>query len=376
MKRLLSFMLMLLILFAALTGCTKPEGISEYEGERSKMSIYLTEENGVYTLTLPESKETIELDQDEVPFVPYITDELVEAAEKKIAEDIAEYNNSSGFYLQISQDNLCLVQEVIHHMDPPAGSNGEDTPSGCGIDHEHLFFSQRITHCPVNELISQPRIGFPDDSVGKSTAEYLSGYLDQIHFVAGLPQSDFISQVEQYRYDDTGVLDVVEGFHNDYPTGCGWSATGSLFGFQNSYIVDEEINYDYYTNYLYTTVSLEGLDLPYGIQFGDTVEDVFRNIGIEGDPHDDFVPGATSDTDMTLYREDDFRLVFQDLRRTKDPVDFELPYVLVFTETYDIQQETGKITTVERMIRLNFNDANNHLFSRLEIYVSESTPLQ
>jgi hypothetical protein len=103
----------------------------------------------VYVLTLPSCGEKITLKDDFTPFVPYISDTLVVAAEKKITDEIAGYNNSSGFHLQISEDYLCLVQEVIHYMDPPETA-GEYTLSGCGIDHEHLFFSQRITLCPVN----------------------------------------------------------------------------------------------------------------------------------------------------------------------------------------------------------------------------------
>ena len=109
----------------------------------------ISNEQGVYVLTLPSSGEKITLKDDFTPFVPYIADALVVAAEKKITDDIAEYSNSSGFYLQISEDYLCLVREVIHYIAPPETS-GEYTLSGCGIDHEHLFFSERISLCPIS----------------------------------------------------------------------------------------------------------------------------------------------------------------------------------------------------------------------------------
>lgn len=112
-------------------------------------SSCISNEQGVYVLTLPSSGEKITLKDDFTPFVPYIADALVVAAEKKITADIAEYSNSSGFYLQISEDYLCLVREVIHYIDPPETA-GEYTLSGCGIDHEHLFFSERISLCPIS----------------------------------------------------------------------------------------------------------------------------------------------------------------------------------------------------------------------------------
>ncbi len=105
---------------------------------------YLTEKDGVYTLTLPQSGEVLELRGEQTEFVPYITSNLVEAAERKISEDVSAYSNHSGFYLQITEDYLCLVSEVIKNIDPPVTSDGYEI-GGCGYDHEHLFFSERIS---------------------------------------------------------------------------------------------------------------------------------------------------------------------------------------------------------------------------------------
>ena len=107
---------------------------------------YLSEEDGVYTLTLPQSREVIELREEQVEFVPYLTSNLVEAAERKISEDVLDYSNKSNFYLQITDNYLCLVVEVIKSIEPPTASDGEYVISGCGYDHEHLFFSERISY--------------------------------------------------------------------------------------------------------------------------------------------------------------------------------------------------------------------------------------
>lgn len=104
-------------------------------------------EDGAYILTLPNSGETIKLQNEQILYVPYITDELVETAENKINEAVSAYSNSSDFYLQINDGYLCLVVEVIKQLDPPASqeTEGEVVGGGCGIDHEHLFFSERIS---------------------------------------------------------------------------------------------------------------------------------------------------------------------------------------------------------------------------------------
>ena len=104
-------------------------------------------EDGAYILTLPNSGETIKLWNDQILYVPYITDELVETAENKINEAVSAYSNSSDFYLQINDGYLCLYVEVIKQLDPPASqeTEGEVVGGGCGIDHEHLGFSERIS---------------------------------------------------------------------------------------------------------------------------------------------------------------------------------------------------------------------------------------
>jgi hypothetical protein len=77
-----------------------------------------------------------------------VTDELIEQAEDKIAAAIANYPENSGYYLSTdSEGYLCLCVEVIREIDPPnVVVDGDYTiSSGCNIDHEHLFFGERIS---------------------------------------------------------------------------------------------------------------------------------------------------------------------------------------------------------------------------------------
>ena len=167
MKRILAITLTLVMLLAALTGCMASKNPSGSEGEQPKQAQCLSEENGVYKLTLPKSKEVIELYEEQVRFVPYITDALVEVAENKITEDVSQHSNHSNFFLQITNDYLCLVVEVIKSIDPPVSAEeGEIADGGCGIDHEHLFFSERISSKAVadnKELL----FGTSDEDYGK-----------------------------------------------------------------------------------------------------------------------------------------------------------------------------------------------------------------
>lgn len=129
------------------SGWTPQYEITAIEVSEVSASCISKNEDGAYILTLPNSGETIELRDEQILYVPYITDELVETAENKLNEAVSAYTNRSAFYLQINDGSLCLAVEVIRQLDPPTSQDteGEIVDEGCGIDHEHLFFYERIS---------------------------------------------------------------------------------------------------------------------------------------------------------------------------------------------------------------------------------------
>lgn len=347
------------------SGWTPQYEITAISVIKNELASCISEEDGAYILTLPKSKQRITLEDKQRLFVPYITDPLVEAAENKITDDVSKYSRHSGFYLQVTDDYLCLTVEVIKQLDEP------DENVGC-MDHEHLFFSERITLCPVYTQSDT----HPDNTNDNKVLSYLSRYLNDINFVPGLSQAEFIAQIKRYTYRDTIVTDIVPGANYDGVLGGGWQAAGDMFGFYNDYKVTEDEKHASYSNRLYTKVQLKGLPLPYVVEFGDSLEDVFRIIGIEIDPYSGFSPDKNSDTDMTLYSNGTATLLFQNLKLTKDPVTYELPYVLIYTETYEIQQDGRKPIVVERMIRLSFDDFENTNLSLMEVSVNELSAIE
>lgn len=108
----------------------------------------ITKEDGKSYLVLPVSKEKVEIDDDYASYVKDIDGYLLKTAEEKIGEKISLYPENSDFYLETYDGYLCLCVEVIVQLDPPAPSiDGSDeyVMRGCGIDHDHKFFSERIT---------------------------------------------------------------------------------------------------------------------------------------------------------------------------------------------------------------------------------------
>jgi len=118
----------------------------QYEITAIMVSLYETvsEQDGTYFITLPNSGRKLTLKNEETRFIPYITDELVKAAEEKLTKKLTKYDTHSGLYLQVTEDYLCLTAEVI---------------KGSGEYHEHIFYSERISSYAV-----------PAESYGEETA--------------------------------------------------------------------------------------------------------------------------------------------------------------------------------------------------------------
>ncbi|MBE6692921.1 MAG: hypothetical protein E7586_06345 [Ruminococcaceae bacterium] len=143
MKRIFAFLIVLIMILSSMTACNKNDDDS------NGVSTYITEKDGDYILTLPKSQEKRRLTEEQERFVPYITDKLVEKAEKKIIREFKD-DDTPKFLLIISEDYLCLYAELIKNK-PLAGIFG-------GFDHEHCIFKERISSQPVkpetNDVIS------------------------------------------------------------------------------------------------------------------------------------------------------------------------------------------------------------------------------
>ena len=99
-----------------------------------------------YQVTLNGQLDVIQVDGDSVRkysrYLSAATPSAIAAAEASLAEQMGHYadKENSGYYLSIDNEGyLCLSCEVIVQL-----SGGAEGDGGCGIDHEHKFFTARI----------------------------------------------------------------------------------------------------------------------------------------------------------------------------------------------------------------------------------------
>ena len=197
-------------------------------------------------------------------------------------------------------------------------------------------------------------------------------FLDAENFVHSSSQISFREQVEQYTYNGQPLKDILQVIYHDGLTGGGCSGKGEHFGYTNNYerkLFSRKVNY---TNSFYTQVALDNLTLPYGIDFDDTIVDVFGKMGIVIDLEKDFFldePNECGDA-MTLYDKDGRTLVLHDHYKAHPLDDVAYHYTLVYVETYTAKRTDGKKTNVTRSIELEFG--TDEVLSRVSIEVNEN----
>ena len=178
-------------------------------------------------------------------------------------------------------------------------------------------------------------------------------FLDNENFVPGVGQGDMIDQLEAYCYNGEPLS--FTGYHYDGDRGGGFDAQGERYGMLNDFKVDEGQGTATYTNRFYTCVALEGLELPYGINFTDDLDTVLSNVGI-------LKSAAQLTEDVRLWQDG-----YREMKWQKES------HTLLFTQEYAIAMADGRPRKVVRTVAFSFQPETN-LLSKAEMSVVESYP--
>ena len=178
-------------------------------------------------------------------------------------------------------------------------------------------------------------------------------FLDNENFVPSVGQGDMIDQLEAYRYNGEPLS--FTGYHYDGDRGGGFDAQGEFYGLLNDFRVDENQGTASYTNQFYTCVPLEGLLLPYGIDFNDDLDSVLSKVGI--------LKSAEELTeDIRLWQDGYREMKWQEAKRT-----------LLFTQEYSTALADGRPCKVVRTVAFSFQP-DTHLLGKAAFSVVENYP--
>ena len=178
-------------------------------------------------------------------------------------------------------------------------------------------------------------------------------FLDHENFVPSVGQGDMIDQLEAYRHNGESLS--FTGYHYDGDRGGGFDAQGEFYGLLNDFKVDEGQGTATYTNRFYTCVALEGLELPYGIDFNDDLDSVLSKVGI--------LKSAEELTeDIRLWQDGYREMKWQEAKRT-----------LLFTQEYSTALADGRPCKVVRTVAFSFQP-DTHLLGKAAFSVVENYP--
>lgn len=208
-----------------------------------------------------------------------------------------------------------------------------------------------VTACNSNE--NTPILIKVDVALDNTFSEFLNAE----NFVYSLNQIDFWTQMEKYTYNNEKITELTGFSTYDGAYFSGNKAEGELFSFGNhyTYTASEDRKKVDESNYLFFTVPLENLTLPYGIDFDDTLTQVFEKMDIELDWEAYFEADNENYILMTLYEKDGRCLTLQNhlLSPLDNPV---YDYTLTYQETYEDMSTRveGRELTVTRTVELHF----------------------
>lgn len=342
MKNKLFFLLIMLLVTAAIISCAEPEDL-KIEGNEK----IFTDFEGVY-LTLESIGETsisVTWHND--------TDEEITFGEGYFIEILT----STGEWTSVQKEEMSVPAIALLLM--PKG----ETRKGYSLSFFDLSrvgkyrlrcefwyggntFSTWVQFDVTEENTAEVnRIPEVDISV-------FSDFLDREGFVKGMSQGQLLDLAEKYAEGlDPSIVPVYWHYDGEYGGGC--RASSALFGYENDYYAkDGKVRY---ANSLYTAVEIKGLALPGGITFDDSVGDALEKLGIDRNIYQKTVMEHSSTTyleQLPLYNENGVSLVFTNWAMTQLPVETLYHYVITYSE---------KVGTVTRTVTLSFLDGHNKL---------------
>ena len=243
---------------------------------------------------------------------------------------------------------------------------------GCGLAEEGGEERPGVENGKENSA-AKDEGKLPDiDLIGDVSLVGFKQVLDEENMVPGIGQGDFIKQMGKYKYPaeiqaelDAGPASI-GGVHRDgfdQNTNCftyGYHHNGLYFGYENDGRWALGTEESHRTNSFYARVVMNGLTMPYSVDFDDTLNDVFCKIGIDearyADILSDFEKLEQTES-LTLYQKDHVSLQLHKGVNTvaKDgETSREDGYLLIYSETSPFTSKGGEVGTATRSVCLRF----------------------
>lgn len=310
--------------------------------------------DGDHTMALS-SITSCEIIEPEKEYILFIKDGMVCGADGEKLTCI----NSEEIIISKDNANTLFYADLIRAIDQSAyeqmKANGYDdvaSRKGGTIEtrYDYLYYDLLDKYYYKHSNNRAPILVKGDITLDDTFPEFLNAE----NFVHSLNKNDFWTQMEKYTYHGEKITELVDPMMYDGAYGGGTWAKGEHFSLRQDFTASADWKNADESKYLFFTVPLENLTLPYGIDFDDTLAQVFEKMGINFD-WEQYFEIDNEDYTMTLYEKDGRCLTLQNhwLSPLDDPA---YHYTLTYQETYEIMSTIveGRELTVTRTVELHF----------------------
>ncbi len=204
---------------------------------------------------------------------------------------------------------------------------------------------------------------------GNAASLSFAEFLDNENFITGANQSDFFDCINKYSLDGKSLFELGMTVQYDRADGGGSSTAAKGFGFSDDYSESEDGKTAIMTNRFHTKGPIDGLTLPHGITFDDTLTDVLQKLGIKTDCKNGFVSDKDNKSTMTLQSDSSSSLKLTDLFFVDAPIETEYRFELKYTENYKSVRKDGRTTDVTRYVLMSFSGGDSEKLEKFEMFV-------
>lgn len=189
---------------------------------------------------------------------------------------------------------------------------------------------------------------------GTKRLDALSDSLDQNGFSGLLSQSEFFALTERFTHDGKTMHELMEF---DFDTSYGKGKTNIDDTLTVKYETVPEANSKYVKTYqsFLTKKALDGLTLPEGLTFGDSLKTALDKLLGDGDANEPFEANGEYDYEMILAEGDGKTLIYIDPTADDEVKGFN--YQLRFIEEARTMTDAGSVLT-KRTLILSFDRAD------------------
>lgn len=128
----------------------------DYGGRVAAFRFFLHgyETNEEYQVVMKYDKSIADVKTNEVgvysAFQSKVSKQEIEAAQKRLAQKVSESKEDGDNYYYLTIDDegyLCMQAEIYVYLEIGTDAEGGDR-TGCGIDHDHIYFTERLCAKP------------------------------------------------------------------------------------------------------------------------------------------------------------------------------------------------------------------------------------